>query len=111
MQPYIMDLAKCKITFNGKAPKLNAKAPVSGIEIILPVEGLIDVSSEISRLEKEIKKAAEDKSFFEGRLANKGFMKNASPELVEKNKLSLQEAQDKLSKLTNSLEKIKGLKS
>lgn len=54
-----------------------------GVEIYLPIAGVIDVRKECERLKKEITKMEEDIRRVQGRLRNPQFMKRANPEVVQ----------------------------
>ena len=74
----------------------------------MPMKELVDVSAEIERLKKDLKKAEEDKIFFEKKLNNPGFMAKAPAALVEQQKAGLAKALDKIE---NILSGIKDLES
>ena len=58
-------------------------AVVTGAEIFLPLEGLINVEEEIQRLEKELKKWESEVKLVRGKLSNEGFVNNAPEKVVE----------------------------
>ncbi len=76
--------------------------------VYMPMKELVDVSAEIERLKKDLKKAEEDKIFFEKKLNNPGFMAKAPAALVEQQKAGLAKALDKIE---NILSGIKDLES
>ena len=49
-------------------PKLSAVNASSRLEVVVPLEGLIDVEAEKARLDKEIAKAAKEQKGLSGRL-------------------------------------------
>ena len=105
----IIVLAACEsVLIKEKPSKLSAKAIVENVDITVPMEGVIDVSSEEKRLKKEIENTKKDIEFLDKRLNNKGFVKNASKELIEENKEKLSLANDTLIKLNDNLKKLKG---
>ncbi|MBE8398080.1 valine--tRNA ligase, partial [Leptospira borgpetersenii serovar Hardjo-bovis] len=69
-------------------------------EIVLPLEGLIDVAKEKARLEKELQKSELEKEKLEIKLSNPGFLSKAAPEVVEKER-------DKLKTLIDKVEVLK----
>ena len=70
-------------------PTQAATAVVHGIEIYLPLKGLIDLDKEIARLEKELTKMEGEIKRIEGKLANEGFVAKAPAEVIEKEKEKL----------------------
>src|SRR5690625_4524973 len=58
-------------------PEEAMTAVVSGAEVYLPLEGLIDISKEIERLEKELDKWNAEVERVQKKLTNEGFVKNA----------------------------------
>lgn len=79
-------------------PGQSAGAVLEGVEIYLPLKGLMDLGKEIARLEKEIGTVLQDKQTLEKKLSNPGFTGKAPAAVVEKERerlaglLSRQEA-------------------
>lgn len=75
----------------GAAAPENAMAGVvNGVEIYLPLKGLIDVEKETARLNKELEKLEKEIKRLAGKLSNEGFLKKAPEQVVagEKEKLA-----------------------
>jgi valyl-tRNA synthetase len=87
-------------------PDQAATQVVGDVEILLPLAGLVDVAEELRRLEKEIAKTQKDVDFFNRKLSNEKFVANAPPAVLEKDRGKLQEAEEKLAILQDSLAKI-----
>ncbi len=88
----------------------NAVAPmVRGVEVYLPLAGLIDVAKETARLEQELKAVAGETAKVSGKLSNEGFLAKAPAEVVEKEKLKLAELQTKAAKLEERIRQIRPL--
>ena len=69
-------------------------AAVSGeLQVLLPIEGLVDLDALRGRLEKDIAKAEKDIKGLAGRLANPNFAGKAPPEVVAECKANLAEAE------------------
>ncbi len=79
---------------------------VSGVEIIMPVEGLLDLEKEISRLNKDLAKISQELKKTEGKLANRDFIKRAPEDVVEKERGKLEEFQNHKKKLKEILGKL-----
>ncbi|MGA9853699.1 MAG: valine--tRNA ligase [Gammaproteobacteria bacterium] len=67
-----------------KRPPLSASAVLDQATLMIPLAGLIDVASELSRLEKQLAKLHNDLERVEIKLNNEAFVGKAPPELVEK---------------------------
>ena len=77
--------------------------------VYMPMKELVDVSAEIERLKKDLKKAEEDKIFFEKKLNNPGFMAKAPAQLVEQQKEGLQKALDKITLILDSIKDLENM--
>ncbi len=77
-----------------KQPSVKALAGVSGeLEVVLPIEGLVDINALRSRLEKDLTKAQKEISTLSGRLSNPNFANKAPEAVVSECKLKLADAQ------------------
>jgi valyl-tRNA synthetase len=71
-----------------------ALAGVSGeLQVLLPIEGLVDLDALRGRLEKDIAKATKEIAGLAGRLANPNFAGKAPPEVVAECRANLAEAE------------------
>ena len=110
---YIKSLARVDSLVFGVSVERPAQAAtqVAGeVEILLPLAGLIDLDEEQKRLEKEIAKVEKDVVMFSKKLSNESFLAKAPPEVLEKDRQKLADAQEKLAILQQSLDKIVSLK-
>jgi len=89
-----------------KRPQPASTAIVDGIEIILPLTGMLDLQKELVRLKKEIENVNYEIERARGKLANKGFVNNAPQNLVEGEKEKLEDYQDKKEKLLDRIEQL-----
>ena len=90
-------------------PPHSALAVVKGVEVYVPLEGLVDIEKEMARLEKELARVDKELERVEKKLANESFLTKAPPEVVEKEKRIHQELLDKKEKITAALEMFRGL--
>ena len=86
-----------------------ATAVVSGVEVRIPLKGLIDVEEELARLRKEIKRVEADIAFVQGKLNNPRFVDKAPQEIVQKERDKLAGLEQELAALRGSLAQIEAL--
>lgn len=89
-------------------PEKAMSAVVTGAEIFLPLEGLIDFDKEIERLEKELDKWTKEVDRVQKKLANKGFVTKAPEKIVAEEK---QKEKDYLEKQANVRKRLQELTS
>ncbi|MEI8251736.1 MAG: valine--tRNA ligase, partial [Synechococcus sp. ELA057] len=76
------------------SPAAKALAGVCGdLQVLLPIEGLVDLDALRGRLEKDIAKADKEIKGLTGRLANPNFADKAPPEVVAECRANLAEAE------------------
>ena len=76
------------------APVAKALAGISGeLQVLLPIEGLVDLDALQRRLEKDIAKAEKEIKGLAGRLSNPNFADKAPPDVVAECKAKLAEAE------------------
>ncbi len=86
--------------------KKMAHYPLGGVDIYVPLEGLVDLDLEKKRLEKEIQKLKADQLRRDNKLADQGFITHADPEVVQAERDQFRINQGKLERLE---ETFKGL--
>ena len=86
------------------APDKAAKAHVRGVDIFLPLAGLIDLDKEAARIEKEINATESKLKRLAGKLSNEGFLAKAPAEVVAKERAKQGEYEVKLASLREHLE-------
>ena len=75
-----------------------ASAVVGGLTLLVPLEGLVDLDAERTRLDKEIARVAAEKTKSEDKLAR--FGGNVPPAVIEQERLRLADWTAKLAALT-----------
>ena len=90
------------------APDKAMSAVVTGAELFLPLEGLIDFDKEISRLEKELEKWTKEVERVQKKLSNQGFINKAPEQVVEEEREKEKDYLDKQAKVKARLMELKG---
>jgi valyl-tRNA synthetase len=99
-------LKELRIGVSEKKPKAAATGVVKGAEIYVPLEGIIDLTQERDRLQKEIAKISRDIEVFSRKLSNRDFVDKAPKAVVEKDTAKLEEFKVKRAKLEQSLKML-----
>ena len=87
-------------------PPPSATQLVGAMEVMVPMAGLIDKEEELGRLRKEIEKLGKEVQRLEGKLNNENFTSRAPAEVVDKERIKLEEALSSNRRLNEQLEKI-----
>jgi valyl-tRNA synthetase len=77
-----------------------------GIEVHIPMEGLIDLEKERTKLTKELKDVEHFLASIEAKLTNKQFLANAPEEVIALEKEKLTNAQEKAAKIQERLKAL-----
>jgi valyl-tRNA synthetase len=96
----IKRLARVENVTEGAAPKGSIAVAAEGAAFAVPLQGLIDIAEEKSRLQKALDKLAKEIGGLKGRLDNPNFAKSAPEDVV-------MEAQSNLEARVEEAEKIK----
>lgn len=80
-------------------PEQAASAVLEGVEIYLPLKGLLDMDKEIARIDKEISQSEMEEERLTNKLGNPGFVEKAPAQVVEKEREKLKGIQQRLSAL------------
>ncbi|MFA9458273.1 valine--tRNA ligase [Halalkalibacter sp. AB-rgal2] len=68
------------------APEKSMSQVLTGVELYLPLAGLLDLDAEIARLEKELQKLDKEVERVEKKLNNQGFLAKAPEKVIEEEK-------------------------
>ncbi|MBW2639651.1 MAG: valine--tRNA ligase [Deltaproteobacteria bacterium] len=110
----IINLARLNSLSVGNAverPKSAATVVVDDATIFVSLEGIVDFTKEIERLEKEINKLTNESAAVSKKLNNEDFLTKAPVEVVEKVKAKHDVLVEKQQKLLSNLTKIKELEA
>jgi len=91
-------------------PSQAASAVLEGVEIYLPLKGLMDLDKEVARLEKEISLATLDQQSLEAKLSNPGFTGKAPAQVVAKERERLEGIVARAAALEERLRELKAQK-
>ena len=111
-KPYLQKLAKLKdISWleDGHEAPASATQRFDELEILVPLEGLIDVDAERSRLMKEINKLLSGLKTVETKLNNKKFVNNAPSSIVIKEREKKNQISSALESFETQLKNLEGL--
>ncbi|CQR48024.1 Valine--tRNA ligase [Paraliobacillus sp. PM-2] len=89
-------------------PEKAMSAVVTGAELYLPIEGLIDIDKEIERLNAELDKLNKEVERVQKKLSNEGFVKKAPEKVVEEEKQKEKDYLEKRAKVQERLQELKG---
>ncbi|PZD94230.1 valine--tRNA ligase [Paenibacillus sambharensis] len=90
------------------APDKAMTAIVTGAELYLPLAGLIDISQEITRLEKELQTLTSEVERVEKKLANEGFVAKAPAKVIEEERAKMKDYADKRDKVVARIAELRG---
>ncbi len=90
-------------------PKAAATAIVQGAAIYVPLEGILDLSKEIQRMEKEIGKLNGELSGISKKLNNDDFLGKAPADIIDKVKEKYTTLSEKQQNLQKNLDKLKAV--
>lgn len=99
-----------EISADVAAPKLAMTQIISGAEVYVPLEELIDLDEEIARLQGDLKKFAGEVKRAEGKLGNEKFVNNAPEAVVAEEREKLADWQAKLAATESRLAELESAK-
>lgn len=86
------------------APEKSLIGATTHTEVFLPLEGVIDISEQVTRLNKELKKTTNDFQKYDKKINNEKFMSNAKEEVIAEVKENHAKLLEKISSLEKYLE-------
>ena len=102
---YFANLVKVDRIIRGEdKPKPAASAVIEGLEIFLPLGGLIDIEAELARLHKEKEKLEGRLNGQKKKLANENFVNKAKPEVVAREREKLVSNEEAMKKLLANID-------
>lgn len=89
-----------------KKPEHSATGVVRGVELFIPLEGLIDLNAEQGRLQKRMDEIRGHLNRLESKLSNEKFIQNAPADVVQNERNKRVDMQDELEKIKTNLEML-----
>lgn len=108
-KPYLMrfgQIERLEIGLHVEPPQLAVTAIVSGAELFVPLEGLVDVDAERDRLHKEQERLAAEVNRGEKKLGNQQFIAKAPAEVVRVEREKLADYQAKWAAVQERLQRL-----
>jgi len=99
-------LEELEIKEKGKKPAKSKAVILPHVEIYIPLEEMVDVDKEKGRLEKEIESLKQYLEKIDSKLNNKGFLNNASQELIDQEKIKREEVENNLQKVEKEFKEL-----
>jgi valyl-tRNA synthetase len=93
-------------TVDEKPKKAVALVAAEGVEVYLPLAGLVDLDQEVARLQKAIAEASEEIRRAEGMLSNEKFVAKAPAHVVQQQRDRLADQQERRARLGARLEAL-----
>lgn len=95
----VKNFAKCAVT--------PIQVGADKVDVVIPLEGLVDFEEEIQRIEKTVEKNMKELSGLRGRLENENFVKNAPEEVVVADRERMAQLDAQIKSLRESLERLR----
>ncbi|WHY65875.1 valine--tRNA ligase [Neobacillus sp. SuZ13] len=91
-----------------ETPEKAMTAVITGVEIILPLAGLINIDEEITRLEKEFDRLNKEVERVQKKLGNEGFMKKAPESVVAEERAKESDYREKRAIVEARIKELRG---
>jgi valyl-tRNA synthetase len=105
----IKRLARVDSVTDGAAPKGSIAVAAEGAAFAIPLEGLIDIAEEKSRLQKGLDKLMKEIGGLKGRLDNPNFVKSAPEDVVMEAQSNLEARAEEAAKMQEALSRLADL--
>ncbi len=104
-------LRSLELLEHGVRPRQAAVSVVSGMEVFVPLEGVIDFDKEAARIQRALERVEKEMRLLAAKLSDDGFIHKAPPQVVEKDRKrydSMLEERHKLEHNLNQLLEVRG---
>ena len=103
----------CELNEDGDGPAAGSTGVVgahavlrNGVEVLIPLEGVIDVARERERLQEEVDRLGAQVEGTRTKLSNDGFLKSAPPDIVDREREKQSSFEEQLNKLRGKLSSL-----
>jgi valyl-tRNA synthetase len=96
-----------KIGTDLQAPEKSMSSILTGVDLYLPLAGLLDIDAEVARLEKEVKRLDGEVERVQKKLGNQGFVAKAPAAVIEEEKAKEQDYLEKRATVQARIEELK----
>lgn len=100
--------SELEISTSVTIPEKAMTSIVTGAELILPLEGLINLDEEIKRLEKELDKLTKEVERVQKKLSNQGFIAKAPEQVIEEERKKEADYVEKREAVQSRINELKG---
>ncbi|HKT31776.1 MAG TPA: valine--tRNA ligase [Gammaproteobacteria bacterium] len=107
---FLARLESLRILKTGETPPPAAAAVLDQATLMIPLQGLIDVPAEITRLEKQLEKLHQERARTEAKLRNVAFVTSAPADVVAGTRSRVAELNAAVGKLQDQLNRLHALK-
>jgi valyl-tRNA synthetase len=90
-----------------KKPEYSATGVLEGVEIFIPLKGIINITEEIARLEKKLNKINNELNLIFKKINNKDFLSKAPEDIVKKERDKADDLRGIKERLENNLKTFK----
>jgi valyl-tRNA synthetase len=103
------NLEDCAVSGDTEDLKGVATAIAGNLQILVYLEGVVDIGGEKTRLEKEIAKVNKDLAFVGKKIANRDFLSRAAAAIIRKEEDKYKQLREKHAALDSALKKLLSL--
>jgi valyl-tRNA synthetase len=96
------------VSVDASAPEKAMTAVVTGAELYLPLEGLINIEEELARLGKELEKWTKEVERVQKKLGNEKFVSKAPQSVVDEEKAKETDYLEKQAAVKERIKELKG---
>ena len=111
---YIINMANLEllnVDIDLVEPKGVATGVVGSLRVFVPLAGIVDITGEKARLEKEIAKVGKDLEQCSRKLTNRDFLEKADKAIIKKEEDKLKDSRDRHAALEKALNKLKEIQA